>query len=295
MTTSRSPGPLPGEDMDRDFDFSRADFERIRKMIHAHAGIALSDAKYQLAYSRLSRRLRALRMTSFREYLDAVESGAIDEWQEFVNALTTNLTAFFREPHHFPILAEHLRRAHAARPLRIWCSAASTGEEPYSLAMTAIEAFQSDRPPVEIVATDIDTQCLRKASDGRYKLDTVDKLDRSRLTRFFLKGKGANEGWVRVRPEVQALIEFRQLNLLDARYPFREPFDAIFCRNVMIYFDKPTQHAILERFAPLLKEDGLLFCGHSENFTHARELFRLRGKTVYELVAQSGGARARAA
>lgn len=276
---------------DRDFDFTRGDFERIRKLIHAHAGIALSDAKFQLAYSRLSRRLRALGMTSFNDYLDAVESGRIDEWQEFVNALTTNLTAFFREPHHFPILAEHLVRAGAPRPLRVWCSAASTGEEPYTIAMTAIEAFDSDRPPVEIVATDIDTNCLRKAAEGKYRMETVEKLARERLQRFFMKGKGANDGFVRVRPQVQALVTFRQLNLLDARYPFRETFDAIFCRNVMIYFDKPTQLAILQRFAPLVSADGLLFCGHSENFTHARELFRLRGKTVYERVA-SAAARA---
>ena len=268
---------------ERDFEFTPADFERIRRLIHTHAGIALSQSKAQLAYSRLARRLRALGMSSFDQYLTALESGTIDEWQAFTNALTTNLTSFFREPHHFPMLAEHLSRSGARRPQRIWCSAASTGEEPYSLAMTACEAFDSLRPPVEIVSTDIDTNVLATASAARYPLDSVAKLEAARLRRFFQKGAGANAGFARVRPEVAALVEFQQLNLLDERYPFRERFDAIFCRNVMIYFDKPTQLAILEKLVGLLVDDGLLFCGHSENFTHARELVRLKGKTVYEL------------
>lgn len=275
--------PLQAAD-ERDFTFTTADFERVRRLIYQHAGIALSESKAQLAYSRLSRRLRALGMSSFSEYLGALEDGRIDEWQAFTNALTTNLTSFFREPHHFPILAEHLGRAGARRPQRIWCSAASTGEEPYSIAITACEAFNTLRPLVEIIATDIDTNVLATAGAARYALDGVAKMDTSRLRRFFQRGSGTNAGLVHVRPEVVALVEFRQLNLLDRSYPFREPFDVIFCRNVMIYFDKPTQTSILERFVPLVTDDGLLFCGHSENFTQARALFRLRGKTVYELV-----------
>jgi chemotaxis protein methyltransferase CheR len=272
-------------DQATDFVFTNADFNRIRRLIQEHAGIALSDAKRQLAYGRLSRRLRALGLSRFDTYLDKLESGEIDEWQEFVNALTTNLTSFFREAHHFPILAEHLARPNTRRPLRIWCSAASTGEEPYSIAMTAMEAFDTLHPPVEIVATDIDTNVLAQAAAGIYTMEVASKLEPARLRRFFLKGKGTSAGMARVRPELQALVAFQPLNLLAPRYGIAGPFDAIFCRNVMIYFDKPTQRGILEKFAPLLAPDGLLFCGHSENFTQARDLFHLDGKTVYRLAA----------
>jgi chemotaxis protein methyltransferase CheR len=277
------------DNVERDFDFQPADFRRVRALIYDHAGIALAESKQQLVYSRLSRRLRALGLRSFKEYLDGLESGVIDDWQEFVNALTTNLTSFFREPHHFPILAEHLGRAGAGRPQRVWCAAASTGEEPYSIAMTATEALGA-RPAVEIVATDIDTNCLRQAEQGIFPMERVEKLPSERLRRFFLRGTGGRAGLACVRPEVRALVNFRQLNLQDP-FPFRDKFDAIFCRNVMIYFDKPTQVRILERFVPLLVPDGLLFCGHSENFSNARALFRLRGKTVYELASAESASR----
>jgi len=271
-----------GADGVREFAFQRADFERARKLIYRIAGISLAESKQQLVYSRLSRRLRTLGIESFSSYLDALESGRIDEAQEFVNALTTNLTSFFREEHHFPVFAQHVARAGARRPQRVWCTAASTGEEPYTIAMSAIEGFGTMTPPVEIIATDIDTNVLATARNGAYRLDAVSRLGKDRLHRFFMRGKGANDGWVKVRPEVQALVRFAPLNLLADRYPFNAPFDVIFCRNVMIYFDKPTQLSILERFVPLLQGDGLLFCGHSENFAHARHLFRLRGQTIYE-------------
>jgi len=278
---------------ERDFVFEPADFRRVRELIYQHAGIVLADSKQQLVYSRLSRRLRALKLQSFKEYLDGMERGELDDWQNFVNALTTNLTSFFREPHHFPILAEHLRRPRPGRSHRIWCSAASTGEEPYSIAITAVEAL-GPNPPVEILASDIDTQCLRKAAEGVFSLESAEKLAPEQLRRYFLRGTGPRDGLVRVRPELQSLIRFQQVNLLDARYPFQGPFDVIFCRNVMIYFDKPTQLKILERFSSVLAPDGLLFCGHSENFTQARGLFRLRGKTVYELAAPAQAGRSAA-
>jgi len=278
---------------EREFEFEAADFRRVRKLIHRHAGIALADSKQQLVYSRLSRRLRALGLRSFREYLDALEAGRLEDWQEFVNALTTNLTSFFRESHHFPILARHLQRPGAGHPQRIWCSAASTGEEPYSIAIAAIEAL-GPRPALHILATDIDTHCLDSAQEGIFPMERVAKLPQERLKRFFLRGTGARSGQVRIRPEVQALVEFKQLNLLQERYPFDCRFDAIFCRNVMIYFDQTTQLRLVERFAPLLVPDGLLFCGHSENLSRVRHIFRLRGQTVYELTAGSGAARAAA-
>lgn len=266
---------------DRDFDFSERDFDRVRQMIYGHAGISLSPAKRDMVYSRLARRLRQLGLESFGAYLDHVESGDPAEWETFTNALTTNLTAFFREAHHFPIFAEHLQRAGASRPQTVWCSAASTGEEPYSIAMTAVEAYGSFDPPVRILASDVDTNVLATAQAGVYAEDRVEKLDPERLKRFFQRGTGAHAGKARVRAELRKLITFRRINLLEDGWPIRGPLDAIFCRNVMIYFDKPTQLAILERFAPLLRADGLMFAGHSESFHHAAHLFRLRGKTVY--------------
>ena len=264
------------------FEFTPRDFARVRTLIYRQAGISLSEAKQEMVYSRLARRLRAKGLSSFSEYLDGLESGHDSgEWEAFTNALTTNLTAFFREAHHFPLLAEHMLRAKG--PLAIWCSASSTGEEPYSIAMTVCEAFGTLKPPVSIVATDIDTSVLHTAASGVYPIDRVEKLDASRLKKFFLRGKGSNEGSVRVRPELRELVTFKPLNLLAPVWPVSGPFDVVFCRNVMIYFDKPTQGRILSRFAPLMKHDGLLFAGHSENFLHITDLFHLRGKTVYEL------------
>lgn len=266
---------------EREFAFSKEDFERVRALIYKHAGISLSPVKQDMVYSRLARRLRARGDRTFAEYLDRAEREPA-EWETFVNSLTTNLTSFFREAHHFDILAERLKKHAGRTPVRIWCSAASTGEEPYSLAMTACEVFDSFNPPVHIVATDIDTNVLSTGQKGVYGLDRIERLSRERVQRFFLKGTGSQDGFVRVRPELQRLIEFKRLNLLDKTWPIQGPFDVMFCRNVMIYFDKPTQYGILKRFAPLLKQDGLLFAGHSESFLHAADVFRSLGRTVYE-------------
>lgn len=270
---------------DREFDFTNNDFSRVRKLIYQHAGISLSEAKSDMVYSRIGRRLRTVGFDSFKTYLDNLENeNNPEEWEAFTNALTTNLTSFFREEHHFPILAEHL--ISLKKPIRIWCSAASTGEEPYSIAMTACEAFGTMKPPVEIIATDIDTNVLATASRGVYPYERVSKLSEQRRKQFFQKGTGAQEGSVRVRNELRSLITFEQLNLLDDQWTLGEPFDAIFCRNVMIYFDKPTQTKILSHFVPLMKSHAILFAGHSENFLYVSNDFHLRGKTVYEL---SGG------
>ncbi|MCE1171931.1 MAG: chemotaxis protein CheR [Azovibrio sp.] len=224
-----------GDPSQREFEFKAADFERVRKLIYAHAGISLSPAKQDMVYSRLARRLRATGMKSFGQYLDHLEhSRDAGEWERFVNSLTTNLTSFFREPHHFPLLAEHLRKVAALRrQINIWCCAASTGEEPYSIAMTVADTFPN------------------------------------------------------VRPELRRMLTFRQINLLEPGWPVKGPLDVIFCRNVMIYFDKPTQYKILSRFAPLMQDDGLMFAGHSESFLHAADLFRSLGKTVYELTRKA--------
>jgi chemotaxis protein methyltransferase CheR len=265
----------------REFAFSSADFERVRKLIYQHAGISLSPVKQDMVYSRLARRLRATGKNTFGDYLDMLERAGAGEWESFVNSLTTNLTSFFREPHHFPIFADHLRKLGNKRPIRVWCSAASTGEEPYSIAMTVLETFGANASHVSIFASDLDTNVLATAQKGVYPIDRVDKVSPERLKRFFLKGSGAQEGYVSVRPELKALIQFQRVNLLEANWPIRGPVDVMFCRNVMIYFDKPTQYKILSRFAPMLQADGLMFAGHSESFLHAADLFKSLGKTVY--------------
>lgn len=268
---------------DREFAFTAADFERVRALIHQRAGISLAPSKHEMVYSRLARRLRARGLRRFSDYLVLLESNDAPEWEAFINSLTTNLTAFFRESHHFPLLAEHARRRGQAgrAPFSVWCCAASTGEEPYSIAMTLAEAGAG--MTAAVLATDVDTSVLAHGQAGVYRADRVARIPAEQLRRHFLKGAGAEDGAVKVRDELRSMITFRRLNLLDRVWPAQGPFDAIFCRNVMIYFDKPTQRRILERFVPLLREDGLLFAGHSESFFHAADLFRLRGKTVYEL------------
>ncbi len=273
------------ERTDQEFSFGAADFERVRQLIYQRAGISLHAGKQAMVYSRLSRRLRETGHRSFGSYLQWLEgaSGAPGEreWQEFVNCLTTNLTAFFREDHHFHALAADLKQR-GSGPLRIWCNAASTGEEPYSLAMTVLEC-RGASSPTKIVASDIDTKVLATATRGVYPADSRG-LSPERLQRHFLRGKGANEGFVRIKPELAKLIEFRSHNLMEARWSLGDPFDIVFCRNVMIYFDAPTQRRVLERIHAVMKPGSQLYVGHSENFTESRDLFRLRGKTIYERV-----------
>ncbi len=270
------------KDTVKEFDFNARDFERVRGLIYKRAGISLADSKQEMVYSRLARRLRATGIASFAKYLDDLEAGRLgEEWEAFTNALTTNLTSFFREAHHFPLLADHIKGKRDT--LNIWCSAASTGEEPYSIAMTVCEAFNTLTPNCNIIATDIDTNVLAHAANGVYTMDRLDKMSPERSRRFFLKGKGEREGQARVRQELRNMITFKPLNLLADSWPVSGQFDVIFCRNVMIYFDKDTQRKILSRFVPLMKPDALLFAGHSENFLYVSDALKLRGKTVYEL------------
>lgn len=273
---------------EREFAFDGRDFDRVARLIRARAGIHLSPHKRDMAYSRLSRRLRALGLERFDDYLDLIEGGDADENEQFVNALTTNLTSFFREAHHFDALAGHLRAA-GRGPHALWCCAASTGEEPWSLAITACEAFGTLAPPVRILASDIDTAVLETAARGVYPLERIAALSPERRQRFFQRGSGPNEGLCRVKPELRALVSFRPLNLLGGDYGLRGGFAAVFCRNVMIYFDKPTQHEVLRRIVPLLAPGGLLFAGHSESFSHALDLVAPCGRTTYRAAS---GARA---
>ena len=268
-----------------EFTFLPADFERTRKLIYQHAGINLHAGKQAMVYSRLSRRLRELGYRSANDYLQWLEGlcgpEAAREWQEFVNCLTTNLTSFFREDHHFPVLATELRQRKGQKT-RIWCNAASTGEEPYSIAITVVETLGS-QARVDVMCSDIDTKVLAQARRGAYPIDARG-LQPELLRRYFQRGVGSNSGMIRVSPDLGRMLQFRAFNLMDAKWELGELFDIVFCRNVMIYFDVPTQRRVLEQMHRVMRPHGLLFAGHSENFSESRDLFRLRGKTVYERI-----------
>jgi len=268
----------------REFTWTAADFNRIKDLIYRHAGISLHEGKQAMVYSRISRRLRETGHRSFADYLKWLESqGDADEWQAFVNALTTNLTSFFRENHHFVELARLVRETPHDHDWKIWCSAASTGEEPYSIAITLADALGLGGR-FRIWASDIDTKVLATAARGVYKLDGLKNLSQAQLQKYFLKGKGDNAGLARVRPELQRQIEFFSLNLIEDNWSLRESFDVVFCRNVMIYFDHATQRQVLTRMHRLIKPSGMLFVGHAENFSDLKSQFILRGKTIYEKV-----------
>jgi len=274
--------PVAGAN-EQEFSFSKADFDKVRELIYQHAGISLNPGKQAMVYSRLSRRLRETTHRGFASYLQWLQGTAASdpEWQEFINCLTTNLTAFFREDHHFEALVADLRRPNA-RVQRIWCSAASTGEEPYSIAMVVAETLGLNSG-IKILASDIDTKVLATARRGVYGVDARG-LSPDRLQRHFLRGRGANQGHIRIKPELASMVEYRPFNLMSREWSLGDPFDLIFCRNVMIYFDAATQRRVLQQMHRVLKPGGLLYVGHSENFTDSRDIFRLRGKTIYERV-----------
>ena len=268
------------QDSTREFAFEKADFKNVQQMLFKKAGINLSDAKEAMVYSRLARRIRARNLRSFNDYLALVNKSE-SELEQFINALTTNLTSFFREPHHFTALADYLSQHNVTN---IWCAASSTGEEPYSIAMVVAEAYGSFKTPVKIIASDIDSKVLAKAKAGVYPLASIAKIPLHRQKQFFHKGKGANEGKVKVVDELRNMVQFKKLNLTDAKWDVEGPLDVIFCRNVMIYFDKPTQLKVLQKMVGMLKPSGLYMAGHSENFNMYTNLVRPVGKTIYRPV-----------
>lgn len=270
---------------EREFSYSRADFESVRRLLLDLTGIRLADSKDSMVYSRLVRRIRALKLGGFQEYMSYLDSHT-SETEEFINALTTNLTSFFREPHHFDILADYLH--HHRHVKTIWCAASSTGEEPYSIAMVVAETFGRFDVPIRIIASDIDSNVLKTASDGIYSQDRIKDISEERRKQFFHRGRGSRAGMVRVVPELRGMIEFRKLNLLSSQWDLDPGIDIIFCRNVMIYFDKSTQIKVLERMVRLMNPDGLYIAGHSENFSHATNLVRAAGKTTYKPVIGRG-------
>lgn len=266
---------------EREFSYTPADFQAIAKRLYDLSGIRLNPSKDSMVYSRLVRRIRSLRLSGVADYLRYL-SAHPEEEQNFINALTTNLTSFFREAHHFDVLAQYLQQHPSCKT--IWCAASSTGEEPYSIAMTVAEHFGRFQVPVDIIASDIDSQVLATAAQGIYPQDRVEALPQDKLKNFFHRGVGRNAGQVRVVPELAAMVQFTRINLLDANWPLPDKIDVIFCRNVMIYFDKGTQLQILERMVKRMSPDGLYFAGHSENFAHANHLVKPNGKTTYKPV-----------
>jgi chemotaxis protein methyltransferase CheR len=282
---SELPGRAPAGEA-REFTLSDAEFERLRGLVREHTGIALADSKRELVYGRLVRRLRKLAMPSFAAYIHRLESDDPAEFEEFVNAITTNLTAFFREDHHFRYLAEQVLPQFAARGagqrLRIWSAGCSTGEEPYSIAITLAEAAAALRgQDVRVLATDLDSNVLAHAKEGIYEEARFEKMPAARREQFFTN---VGPGRWRVKEAVRGLITFNQLNLMNA-WPMRGPFDVIFCRNVVIYFDKPTQRELFARMAALQRPGDLLFIGHSESLFRVSESYELVGKTVYRRLA----------
>ena len=274
---------------EREFLFTRKDFDFLRRLSNSHTGIVVSDDKFDMFYSRLARRVRALKLADFAAYCDYLESPAGEaETTELINAVTTNLTAFFRENHHFEYLRDHaipdrMRAAGAGRNIGIWSAGCSTGEEPYSLGMTVGEmASQLHGWNVNIEATDIDSDVVEKAARGIYRGDRVEGLPKSRLRQWFLKGTGSREGSVRIKPDLRRRIDFGLLNLM---LPWQqEPKDIIFCRNVIIYFDKESKAKLVDRFADVLKPGGYLFIGHSESLFKVTDRFELIGKTIYRRI-----------
>jgi chemotaxis protein methyltransferase CheR len=272
----------------REFAFGEEDFQALRALVKSLTGIHLSEQKRELVYGRLTRRLRALQLSSFGEYRERLQGDA-QELAELCNAITTNLTSFFREPHHFQYLREHLLAPLAAagqrtRRLRIWSAGCSTGEEPYSIAMTVRETLLDPGSyDVRILATDLDSEVLARARRGVYPLERTGNLSPQRLQRFFTERQEAGGVCRQIAPEVAALVTFKQLNLIHA-LPMRGPLDAIFCRNVVIYFDKETQRELFARIARLQRPGDLLFLGHSESLFKVCDSYALIGKTIHRRI-----------
>lgn len=270
------------------FDFTDQHFKRLRDLVYELTGISMSDHKKDLLYGRLTRRLRVLKINNFDDYYNVLKNNPGDELQNFINAVTTNLTSFFREKHHFECLRDIVipekLKDNSLRGMRIWSAGCSTGEEPYSIAMLLRESIPNvDSMDIKILASDLDTNVVQTASLGVYDSKRIEGMSPERVKKWFQKGTGDNQGMVRVRKELRDMITFEQVNLMQ-EWPKKEKFDVVFCRNVVIYFDKPTQKVLFNRFADVIKPDQHLFIGHSETLHKLTDRFQLIGKTVYRRI-----------
>ncbi|MCI3131718.1 CheR family methyltransferase [Phenylobacterium aquaticum] len=287
MTTASDSRSKSGGLVDGEFLFTNEDFKTIAQILHAHAGIALAEGKAALVYSRLAKRLRALGLRSFRDYCALIQDAReVDERQAMMAALTTNVTRYFREPHHFDhlrdqVLPRLVEQAKRGGRIRLWSAACSNGQEPYSMAITVLAALpEAANLDVKILATDIDPNMVAEGRAGFYREDAIAPVPVDLRRRWFKK---AGEGRWEVADELRELVAFRELNLIGD-WPMKGKFDAIFCRNVVIYFDEPTQERIWSRFAPMLNPGGTLYIGHSERVTGpATQIFETTGLTTYSL------------
>ncbi|GBF49153.1 methyltransferase of chemotaxis protein [Leptospira ryugenii] len=268
-----------------------SEFEYIKDLVYKQAGIFLAPHKKVMVQSRLNTRLRTLGISDYVEYVNRLKRDpkfASDEMQELINRITTNKTDFFRENHHFEFLKntylpEFERENQQTKHLRIWCSASSTGEEPYSIAITLYDYFQNKTGwNVKIYASDIDTAVLKTASEGIYKEDRLEPISEALKTKHFNKLTDRDHISYQVKPHLKSLIEFKQINLLHFPFPFKEKIDLIFCRNVIIYFDKQTQKTLFSNFAEQLKSMGYLILGHSETMFGISDQFKFLGHTIYQ-------------
>lgn len=271
---------------EKEFPMTSKDFERIADLAGRYTGIVLGEHKHDMVYGRIARRVRKLNLSSFTAYLDFLEANLQQELSNFINVITTNLTSFFRENHHFDflyktVLAEVKRKNHATKRVRIWSAGCSTGMEPYSIAMTLIKFGIPADWDVKILATDLDSDVLDKARTAVYSVNEVDGLAEGVVKNYFQRGGTGKE--VRVKERVSQFVHFKRLNLLE-NWPMKGPFDFIFCRNVVIYFDKPTQKILFDRYAELLSVGGYLFIGHSENLHGISDRFENLGNTVYRKI-----------
>ncbi|MCX7679724.1 MAG: protein-glutamate O-methyltransferase CheR [Spirochaetes bacterium] len=264
------------------------EFEYFRNIVYRESGIRLTELKKALVQARLTKRLRQLKINSFTEYCDYVKHNYYNEIENLINCITTNKTDFFREARHFEFIKQYLIPQWCEkkkRRIRIWSAGCSTGEEPYSIAIILREHFQPiDVSDVKILATDIDTEVIEKGKRGIYSADAVADVPRELATKYFLKGKGTNEGLFKIKDIVKNMVYFRKLNLLDEKYPMKGKFDLIFCRNVIIYFDRETQRMVFDKFYEYIENDGFLFVGHSETLTGLTSKFALVTNSIYRKV-----------
>ncbi|MFN3197684.1 MAG: CheR family methyltransferase [Bradymonadia bacterium] len=270
----------------REFPYTRRDFDALKTLIKQHTGIHLEAGKHELVYGRLARRVRALSMDSFAQYVSLLEGGHDEELLTCINAITTNITSFYRHPKQFEHLQSTLipaRLASGARRLRFWSAGCSTGEEPYTMAMTirgALEKAQRASVDARILATDLDTNVLEQAARGIYPTESIDQIGAERTRRWWLRGRGSASGSMKIKPELRHMITFNHLNLMGT-WPMHGPFDAIFCRNVVIYFDAPTKAALFDRFIDLLAPGGALYLGSSESLQQSQGLMKSASQGIY--------------
>ncbi len=275
----------------REFKFTDKHFNWLIKMVLEKTGIALTEKKRDLVYGRLARRVRKLDLDNFDQYCHLLKNNPEGELVEFVNSITTNLTSFYREAHHFEYLGDTvvkylLQQRKREKQIRIWSAGCSTGEEPYTIAMTLLESIPNINSwDVKILATDIDTNVLSKASQGIYLKDKISGVSKERFNKWFSKpGIECESSEVKVSPKLRELITFKELNLMGD-WPMQGQFDVLFCRNVVIYFNKDTQRVLFEKFANKLKEDAHMFIGHSESLYKVTDRFTLIGKTIHQKAA----------